>query len=107
MDDESLEKALEESWYKPVLVVFGAPWCGACKLMEPSVEELAERMGKNAIVGKIDAQKNASLADRYGATGLPSIYVFREGRIAKKVVGAHDVTALEKLIKAQEGSSGR
>jgi thioredoxin 1 len=99
VNEENFEDTLKESWTKPVLVTFGTPWCGACRLMEPSLKELAERLGERAIVTKVDAQESIALAERYGVRAFPTTYLFRDGRVVKKSVGALSLLDLEKFME--------
>jgi thioredoxin 1 len=72
---------------EPVVVDFYADWCGPCRLMTPVVEQLAgEYLGK-VTVGKLDVDANQDLAIRYGVLGIPTLGLFRDGKMVDRLVG--------------------
>jgi thioredoxin 1 len=73
---------------RPVLVDFGAEWCGPCRMMTPALEAIAERYDENLRVYKVDVDNNEELAARYGIKGLPTLLVFKNGEERERVVGA-------------------
>ena len=71
-----------------VLVDFFAEWCGPCKLMSPIIEELAdEYKGKNIKIGKYNSDENNEMTEKYQILSLPTIYLFKNGKIADRVIG--------------------
>ncbi len=80
---------------KAVLVDFWAPWCGPCKTMEPVIEELAEKIGDKAKVGKINVDENPQQASKYAVMSIPSIKIFKEGKIVKEFVGVQSLEILK------------
>ena len=83
----------------PVLVDFTAAWCPPCKAIAPHVEEVARRYEGRARVGKCDADTQAALAARYGVRGLPTLLLFRDGRVVGQITGAVSRARIEALIE--------
>ncbi|HEX7586538.1 MAG TPA: thioredoxin [Patescibacteria group bacterium] len=85
---------------KPVLVDFWAPWCGPCQAMGPIIEELSKEIADKAKVGKLNVDENSATASQYGIMSIPSIKIFKGGKVVNEFVG---VQAKETLKKELEG----
>jgi thioredoxin 1 len=72
----------------PVLVDFWAEWCGPCKMIGPSLEELAKEMGEKVTVAKLNIDENPGTPQRYGVRGIPTLMLFKNGQVAATKVGA-------------------
>ncbi len=72
---------------EPVVVDFYADWCGPCHAMAPAVEQLAGEYAGRVTVGKLDVDVNQEIAIRYGVMGIPTLGLFREGKLVDRMVG--------------------
>ena len=73
---------------KPVLVDFWAPWCGPCRVIAPSLEEIADEQAESLRIVKLNVDENQQTAARYGVMSIPTLIVFKNGEPAKTIVGA-------------------
>jgi thioredoxin 1 len=80
----------------PVLVDFWAEWCGPCKMVGPTIEELAKEYKGRAKVGKVNVDQNPGIAEKYGIRGIPTIILFSKGEVAEQLVG---VQSKEKMVE--------
>src|SRR5262249_10922284 len=72
---------------KPVVVDFWAQWCPPCRALSPTIDALADQMAGKVKVGKVNTDENQEVASRYGVTSIPTVMVFRNGKLERKLVG--------------------
>ena len=73
---------------EPVLVDFFATWCGPCKMMAPTIDEVSQEMAGKASVYKIDIDEAPQIAQQLGIMSVPTFMVFKDGKIASQTIGA-------------------
>lgn len=83
----------------PVVVDFWAEWCGPCKMIGPSLEEISEEMAGNVKITKLNIDENPDLAVKYGVRSIPTLMIFKNGEPASIQVGAKPKSALADWIK--------
>lgn len=91
------EGSFEEEVVKssvPVLVDFWAAWCGPCRAVAPTVEELATEYSGKLKVVKVDVDENPDVSSRYGISSIPTLLVFKGGEVVERMVGAYSKNML-------------
>jgi thioredoxin 1 len=83
---------------KPVLVDFWADWCAPCRMLAPTVEQLAEKYAGAARIVKMNIDENPQVLQRYGVRGLPTLILFKNGKEEERAVGAISKEAISRMI---------
>ncbi len=95
--DADFEKTLQAG--KPVFIDFWAPWCGPCRIIGPIVEELAPSYKDRAVIAKMNVDDNPQIAQRLGVTSIPTLMMFKDGKLVDRAVGAMPKGELQKFIE--------
>jgi len=96
--DDNFEELLKDG--KPLVVDFGANWCGPCKLIAPIIDELAAEYEGRVLIGKCDVDENSDLPARFGIRNIPTVLFIKDGEVVDKQVGAAQKAGFKSKIDA-------
>lgn len=85
---------------KPVLVDFWAPWCGPCKALAPTLDELAEEYADEIEIVKVNIDENPKLAERFEVRGIPLLLIVKDGAEAARTFGTMSRSRLDAFVDA-------
>lgn len=97
LTDSNFKKEVLES-ETPVVVDFWATWCGPCRMVAPVIEEIAQEYAGKVKVGKVDVDENSRIASEFGIMSIPTIMIFKNGKVMKQMVGALSKGQLKAMI---------
>ena len=97
LTDNDLEDSIVQST-EPLLVDFWAEWCGPCRALAPSLEELGEEFASRAGIAKLNVDENPEAAARYGVRAIPTMILFKDGEEKERLVGAQPKQSIAALL---------
>lgn len=96
-NDENFDAGISQG---VVLVDFYADWCGPCRMLTPIIEDLAQEMSGRATVAKVDTDQSVNVAAKYEVTSIPTLILFKDGQMVKRVVGLKDLDSLRDMVSS-------
>ena len=97
--DASFQKEVLKS-DKPVLVDFWAEWCGPCKMLGPTIEELAKEYAGKIKVGKLNVDDNPQTSSKFGIRSIPALLLFKDGEVAGQMIGVQPKPVIKAKLDA-------
>jgi thioredoxin 1 len=95
--DQNFEEEVLKSTV-PVVIDFWAAWCVPCKMIAPTLDELAQEFAGKIKIGKLNVDDNRTVAGKYGIRGIPSLLLFKDGEIKDQMVGVHSKQEISNMI---------
>lgn len=97
LTDEGFDRVISESKL-PILVDFWADWCGPCKMVAPILDELAQEYHEKLVIGKLNIDQHPHTAPKFGIRGIPTLLIFKHGKVIATQVGALSKMQLKEFI---------
>lgn len=95
--DETFENEVEKSSL-PVLLDCWAPWCGPCRMLAPTIDQLADEKAGTIKVAKLNVDENPQTATKFGIMSIPTMLIFKDGEVADRLVGVQPKAAIEQRL---------
>ncbi len=95
--DENIKEVINSG--KPVVIDFWAEWCGPCRLIGPSIQELSQEYEGQVAIGKLNVDENVDTPNEYGIRNIPTVLFIKNGEVVDKQIGAVSKSVLEQKIK--------
>jgi thioredoxin len=86
---------------RPVLVDFWAVWCPPCRAIAPVLEQLSSESGGKYVIGKLNVDENQQRASKFHIEGIPTLLIFKSGKLVDRLVGAHPKQTIAQHLQAQ------
>jgi thioredoxin len=101
LTDATFDTLLRTAGSKPVLVDCWAPWCGPCRMIAPTIEQLASESNGRWVIAKLNTDENQHTAARFHIDAIPAMLIFRDGQMVDQIVGLQPKHAIQARLEAQ------
>ena len=98
LTDNNLDHQIHRDNTRPVLIDFGADWCGPCRAMTPTLEALGENYADRVTIGKVNVDESPSMTSRYSVSAIPTLILFSEGQERERLIGAQSKKVVSALL---------
>jgi thioredoxin 1 len=98
LNEENFDEEIQQR-RSPILVDFWADWCQPCKVIAPSLDQLAEELSGRAWFAKVNVDDSGNLANRFGVRSIPTLVVFKEGKVVDQLIGAAPKDQIRDLVQ--------
>ncbi len=98
LDEDTFDERIRKT-PGPVLVDFWAEWCAPCKIIAPALEQLAGEIAGRVTIAKVNVDENGDLTNRFGIRSIPTLVLFKGGRVVEQAIGALPKEHIRRLIE--------
>ena len=99
--DATFDSVLADAGDRPVLVDCWAPWCGPCRMLTPTIEQLAQESAGRWVIAKLNTDENPQTARKFHIEAIPAMLIFKRGQLVDQIVGLQPKPAIEQRLMAQ------
>ena len=103
--DQTFDREVLQATGQPVLVDYWAPWCGPCRLIAPVLDQLAAESQGRYRIAKLNVDENPQVASRYQIASIPTMLIFKDGKIVDRLIGVQPKQAIEERLKVAARSA--
>ena len=103
--DQTFDREVLEATGQPVLVDYWAPWCGPCRLIAPVLDQIAAESQGRYRIAKLNVDENPQVASRYQIASIPTMLIFKDGKIVDRLIGVQPKQAIEERLRVAARSA--
>jgi thioredoxin len=103
--DQTFDREVLQATGQPVLVDYWAPWCGPCRLIAPVLDQLAAESQGRYRIAKLNVDENPQIASRYQIASIPTMLIFKDGKIVDRLIGVQPKQAIEERLRVAARSA--